>query len=80
MDVGYIKCLSRGAGICEIVQKGEWIEFVSKGGVSAERAVELLNEYRGKIRLGTGETPSLRYRFERPLTDNIKIILQKLAK
>lgn len=80
LDVGYIKCLARNSGIDEIVQKGDWIEFLSKGGVDAEKAVKLVNEYRGKIRLGTGETPSLRYYAELPILDNIKIILQKLCK
>ena len=80
LDVGYIKCLARSAGVDEIVQKGEHVEFVSRGGVSAEKAVELIKEYRGKIRLGTSEVSSMRYRFEHPLLDNIKIILQKLNK
>ncbi len=80
LDVGHIKCLAGSAGIDEIVQKGEQVEFISHGGVDAVRVVELIKEYRGKIRLGTGEPPSMRYRFELPLTDNIKIILQKLAK
>lgn len=80
LDVGYIKCLARMAGIDEIVQKGEHVELISHGGVSADKAVALINEYRGKIRLGTGDVSSMRYRFEQPILDNIKIILQKLAK
>lgn len=80
LDVGYIKYLARQAGVDEIVQKGEHVEFISRGGVSADKAVALINEYHGKIRLGTGEISSLRYRFEHPLTDNIKFILQKLSK
>ena len=80
LDIGYIKCLAEDAGVDEIVQKGQWVEFYSKGGVDAEKAVELIKEYKGKIRLGTGETQCLKYFFEAPLLDNIKIILQKLVK
>ena len=79
LEVGYIKFLARRCGVDEIVQKGEYVDFISRGGVSADKAVNLINEYRGKVRLGTGEISSMRYRYEQPLLDNIKIILQKLS-
>ena len=79
LEVGYIKFLARRCGVDEIVQKGEYVDFVSRGGVSADKAVNLISEYKGKIRLGTGEISSMRYRYEQPLLDNIKIILQKLS-
>lgn len=80
LDVGHIKCLCKGAGIGEVVQKGDIIEFISDGTADGNRAVSLVNEYRGRIRLGTEEIPSLKYRFEAPMLSNIKIVLQKLAK
>jgi len=80
LDVGYIKFAAHKAGISEIVQKDDIVEFISDGDVSAENVIELINEYKGKIRLGTGEISSLKYRFENPMLSNIKIVLQKLAK
>ncbi len=80
LDVGHIKCLCRGAGIGEVVQKGDVIEFISDGTADGSKAIALVNEYRGKIRLGTEGTPSLKYYFEPPMLSNIKIVLQKLAK
>lgn len=80
LDVAYIKCLCRRAGIGEVVQKGDTVEFISDGSADGQRAVELVNEYKGRIRLGTGDVPSLKYRFEQPMLSNIKIVLQKLAK
>lgn len=78
LDIGYIKCLAGRAGISEIVQKGEWVELVPQTGFDGRKAVDLINSYHGKIRIAAGEKQALRYRFEQPLLDNIKIILQKL--
>ncbi len=80
LDVGYIKCLAEKAGICEIVQKGDWVEFVTDGEIDGQKAIELIKEYKGKIRIGTGERQSLKYWYDGSLLGNIKIVLQKLIK
>lgn len=80
LDVGYIKYAAKKAGISAIIQKGDYVELVSDGEADGDKVVALINEYKGRIRLGTGETPSLKYRCDYPVTGNIKIVLQKLIK
>ncbi len=80
MDIAYIKNLASENNITDISQKDGFIQFTLNQNVSLRAICEILDEYKKKIMFTSGDISYLSYRYDNDITDNVKIILQKLLK
>jgi len=80
IDISYIKSLCRICEISELVQKDNTVTFSFTDYASPEAVIALISEYEKDMKFIGGAKSHLVYKFNGNPIDNIKIILQKLAK
>ncbi|MBR2404171.1 MAG: transcription-repair coupling factor, partial [Clostridia bacterium] len=80
IDISYIKSLCRVCEISEIVQKDNTVTFSFTDYASPEAVIALISEYEKDMKFMGGAKSHLVYKLSGNPIDNIKIILQKLAK
>ncbi len=80
IDISYIKSLCRICEISELVQKDNTVTFSFTDYASPEAVIGLISEYEKDMKFVGGAKSHLVYKFKGVPIDNIKIILQKLAK
>ncbi len=80
LEISYIKSLCRICEISELVQKGNSVTMTFTDFASPDAVVKLIGEHERDMKFIGGTKSSLVYKFKGAAIENIKIILQKLAK
>lgn len=80
LDISYIKSLCRICEISDVSQTDTGASFVFTDRANPEAVVKLLGEYEREMRFVNGAKSKIIYKCKENIIDNIKIILQSLAK
>lgn len=80
MRLAEIRSTASGLGISDISQKDGMIVFTLTREPEAQKLIELIDKYKGKIMYSSGSVSYLSWEIDGDILGNIKIILQTLKK